>query len=173
VKKPEGLIRFTSQNELQGKPVNHFRTRVVLLSLVLTGVLSGLVWVLLTRPPVKVTIFNAKNTLYADVNHPQTGSDKDREPELTNQFFVMASNYTFEDGQVRLVAEDPRLEIISPLNPIPVAGGEEKKLGFFVEFPKSVLKLGHGTAVIHLQTRAEDGSWQRELVQEVPLVGPF
>lgn len=170
IKKPDGLIRYTSHNELEGKKINHFRTRVILLSLALTGVLCGLTYVLLTRPPIKATVFNAKTTAY------QTADASKADVLLSNQFYLVASNYTFEDGDVKLELEGPlaaKVSIVSPQNPLRLAAGQEQKLGFFVTFPNSILTSGRARVRLNLLTRALDGSWKRNLSQEVPLAGPF
>lgn len=166
IKKPEGLIRYTSQNEMAGKAVNHTRPRVLLLSLALVGLMGGLATILTTRPPVKVTIFNAKTTPYQML-------DNKPDPMLSNQFYLTASNYTFEHGEVRLALDDSRFKIVSQVNPVQINAGKEDKQGFFITFPKSALQNGRAHVLVKLLTRADDGSWQRELTQEVPLVGPF
>ncbi|MGV3526208.1 MAG: cytochrome c oxidase accessory protein CcoG [Candidatus Sericytochromatia bacterium] len=166
--KPKGLIRYTTESELKGQPVRLVRPRVVILSLALTGVLCGLVYTLVTRPPIKATAFSAKTTPYQvlDATRP--------DPLLSNQFYLVASNYNFHAGEVRIAVTEPAgVEVIAQLNPLPLNGGEERKEGFFLKFPKSLLSQGHALARIELQTRAQDGRWQRTLTQEVPLAGPF
>ncbi|PKL75340.1 MAG: cytochrome c oxidase accessory protein CcoG [Candidatus Melainabacteria bacterium HGW-Melainabacteria-1] len=167
LKQPTGLIKYTSQNELQGKPVRHLRTRVVLLSLALTGVFAGLGYVMLTRPPIKATVFNAKTTPYQFVDA------KAKDPVLSNQFFMMASNYTFEDGEVRIEVDNPQVEVLAQSNPMPLKAGEEKKEGIFLKFPKSTLSNGKARIKMFLLTQSDNGKWQRTLTQEVPLVGPY
>lgn len=186
VNKPRGLIRYTSYNDLQRNiPVenteassptglqkykylfyNLFRARVLVLSLALTGVLIGLGYVLLTRPPVKATVFNAKDTPY------QVLSETESETLLTNRYYVVASNYTFTSGTLRLVPPEG-VEVISQNNPISLEGGEEKNQGFFLRFKKSLLTQGSARINMQLESRAEDGSWQHLGQQTLPLVGPY
>lgn len=169
VKKPTGLIRYTTENELEGNPTQHFRIRVALLTIALIGVLIGLVYVLTTRPPVKATIFTAK----ADAPYQQLNTH-DQDPMLTNQFFMVASNYTFEDGTVKLEPEnEAQIKVITQMNPVPLKAGQEKNISFFLEFPESLLQAGRANIKINILTQAEDGKWQRTLTQEVPLAGPF
>ncbi len=187
VNKPRGLIRYTSYNDLQRQiPVesspenaprtwtqkykylmyNIFRARVIILSVALSGVLAGLSYVLITRPPIKATVFNAKGTPY------EVLSQTDNEVVLTNRYYVVASNYTFVPGTLRLVPPEG-VEIISQANPIPLNGGEEKNRGFFLRFNKNLLTQGSARIQLTLQSRAEDDSWQYVGTQEVPLVGPY
>ncbi len=184
VHKPRGLIRYTSYNDLQRTiPVeneapsswkqkyaylvyNLFRARVIILSVALTGVVAGLSYVLLTRPPVKATVFNAKGTPY------EVLSQTAQETVLTNRYYVVASNYTFKAGALRLVVPDG-VEVVSQANPIHLEAGEEKNQGFFLRFKKSLLTQGSARIDIQLQSQADDGSWQHVGTQVLPLVGPY
>lgn len=167
IKKPAGLIRYTTENGLNGKANRHIRPRVILLSLVTMGIGVGLVYTLLTRPPIKATVFNAKSTPYQMLQSNQ------KDAMLTNQFYVVASNYTFDDGEIQFKTNNPEVKIITQVNPVNLSAGEEKKIGIFLEFPKHVLKMGKARIKMDLETRAHNQRWQRVLTQEVPLVGPF
>ena len=167
IKKPEGLIRYTTEHSLKHGKTRHFRVRVVLLSAALVAVLSGLTYVLMTRPPVKAKIFTSKTAqTYQVIQEAQ-------DPILTNTFFMNAANYTFEDGSVKLEAQNSDIGVITQLNPIQLAAGEEKKISFFLKFPKSVLQAGRATVKVDLLTKADNGKWERKLTQEVPLAGPY
>lgn len=169
--KEPGLIRYTTLNELEGKPVNHLRVRVILLSVALLGILSALTWVLLNRDPVKTTIFNAKNVPFTVLN------SQEADPWIANQFFLVSSNYTFEDAEVKLRVADPatqgKVKIIIPTGRIHVQAGEEIKNPFLIEFRKSLLKQGRLRLPVELYKRALNGRWERIVKQEVPLVGPY
>lgn len=167
VKQPPGLIRYTTERSLQKLPTRHFRARVVLLSLALLSVLSGLAYVMIKRPPVKATLFTAKTTQTYQV--VQEGED----PMLTNSFFLTASNYRFEDAELKLVPQNAAVEVLAQRNPLPVAAGEEKKLSFFLKFPKSLLKAGRQQMRIDILTQAQNGQWSHQDTQELPLAGPY
>jgi polyferredoxin len=170
IHKAPNLIGYSTLAQQEGKKPQHFRPRVVILSLALLGVLSGLVWVLTQRAPVKTTIFNAKTVAY------QVLTPNAADPQLTNPFMLAASNYTFDSAQVQLVvtgADQGKLEIIAPQVGVPIAGGQEVKTPFFLKFPKSLLKDGKYVTQLEVRTRASNGSWQRAAMQEVHLVGPY
>lgn len=187
VNKPRGLIRYTSYNDLQRLiPVetnaeedaktwqqkykylfyNIFRARVMILSIALTGVLIGLGYVLFTRPPIKATVFNAKGTPYEVQTQTAT------ETVLTNRYYIVASNYTFSSGNLRLIPPQG-VELISQSNPLHLDGGEEKNQGFFLRFNKSMLTQGSARIDMQLESLAEDGTWKHVGHQTVPLVGPY
>lgn len=169
--KEPGLISYTTLNTLEGKPVNNLRVRVVLLSVLLLGILSTFVWVLVNRDPVKTTIFNAKNVPFTVLNSQQP------DPLVVNQFFLVSSNYTFEDADVNLKVADPAMQkqvkIIVPTGKIEVPAGQEVKHPFLIEFHKSLLKQGRLRLQVELQKKSQDGKWERVMTQEVPLAGPY
>lgn len=168
IHKPTGLIRYTSYNAMvEKKPTRFIRARVIILSVALMGIVSGLIFTLLTRPPVKTTVFNAKTTPF------QVLDASAADPVLSNQFYLVASNYTFEHGSVRISASHPQVEVISQTNPFGLDAGEEKKVGVFLKFPKSILKQGTARIELQMQTQADNGRWERVVSQEVPLAGPF
>lgn len=170
IHKEPKLIGYNTLVQQEGKKIQHFRPRVVILSLALLGVLSGLVFVLTMRAPVKITIFNAKTVAY------QVLTPNAADPQITNPFMLTSANYTFGSAQVQLVVlpEDKgKLEIIAPQVGVPLPGGQEAKSPFFLKFPQSLLKEGKYVTHLDILTRATDGSWQRSARQEVHLVGPY
>jgi cytochrome c oxidase accessory protein FixG len=195
VHKPHGLIRYTSYNDLKPlaplqralsfenagendvkngvdseKPhylrYRLFRSRVVILSLALAVVASGLAYVLWTRPPVKATVFSAKGTPYEVLSQTPT------ETVIINRYYVVASNYTFLPGQLKVTAPEG-VEVIAQNNPLHLEGGEEKSEGFFLRFQKSLLTQGSARIQIKLNSQAENGHWEHVGTQEIPLVGPY
>ncbi len=169
INRPEGLIRYTTENELNHKPNQHFRLRVILLSVVLLGILGGLGYVLLTRPPIKATLFHASGAPY-QVIQPGTATSEEL---LSNRYNLLLSNYTFETGEVEVSVDNPAVKIISQSNPLQLKGGDEQNIGFFFTFPKSVLEAGRRRITVTIKTRSLESGWQRDLLQEVPLAGPF
>ncbi len=192
VHKPHGLIRYSSANDLNAveplqsglqrsievehtKPrsltqnyltKNLFRSRVVILSIALTLVSAGLAYVLLTRPPVKATVFTAKGTPYEVLSETPAAT------VITNRYYVVASNYTFTPGQLKVTAPDG-VEVIAQNNPVLLEGGEEKNQGFFLRFNKSLLTNGSARIDLKLQSQAENGQWEHVGIQQIPLVGPY
>ena len=169
IQRPEGLIRYTTENELKFKPNQHFRPRVIVLSIALVGILGGLSYVLLTRPPIKATLFHATGTPY-DVIQAQTATS---EAIVSNRYNLLLSNYTFETGEVEVSVENPAIKIVSQANPLQLKGGDEQNMGLFFTFPKSVLEAGHSQITVTIKTHSLESGWQRVLQQEIPLAGPF
>lgn len=169
--KEPNLISYTTLEELNGNKPQAIRPRVLILSGVLAGILVSLAFVLITRDPVKTTAFNAKNVPFTLLEARKV------DPLVANQFFLVSSNYTFEDALIEIRVADPALRdkitLIIPTGQLKVKAGEEIKNPFLVEFRKSVLKQGRLRLKLEMVKKAETGKWQRTLQQEIPLAGPY
>lgn len=63
---PKGLIRYTSENALEGKPVKLFRPRVLIYSGILALIATALVVAVLLRVPLKLDVIRDRNALYRE-----------------------------------------------------------------------------------------------------------
>jgi cytochrome c oxidase accessory protein FixG len=61
---PPGLIRFTTQNALDGRPSRVLRPRVLLYGALLVAILAGWAWGIGQRSPLIVDILRDRNALY-------------------------------------------------------------------------------------------------------------
>ena len=60
VGQPRGLIRYASQNEVEGKPTGKFRARLVVYPVLLLAAVGTLVGLIATRSPVDVTVLRGQ-----------------------------------------------------------------------------------------------------------------
>ena len=65
---PRGLIRYTTENALAGKPSRVLRPRVVIYSMALIAVTVALLAAVLLRVPLKVDVVRDRNSLYRETN---------------------------------------------------------------------------------------------------------
>lgn len=70
-KQARGLIRYTTENRLEGKQTNILRPRVFLYGIFITGLLLAVVWGLLSRNTIALDIIRDRNTLYRDTGDGQ------------------------------------------------------------------------------------------------------
>ncbi|MDZ7840766.1 MAG: cytochrome c oxidase accessory protein CcoG [Gammaproteobacteria bacterium] len=63
---PRGLIRYTTENALEGKPTRVLRPRVVVYGLVLLALLSAVAYGIATRVPVDLDVIRDRNTLFRE-----------------------------------------------------------------------------------------------------------
>jgi cytochrome c oxidase accessory protein FixG len=65
MKRPRGLIRYSSQDAMEGKPVRLLRPRVVLYPLAVVALLAGVVAFLITRPGADVEVLRTLGRPFA------------------------------------------------------------------------------------------------------------
>jgi cytochrome c oxidase accessory protein FixG len=63
-----GLVKYTTENALQGQPTKTIRPRVLVYVSVLTFVSAALVYALFTRIPLEVDILRDRNVLYTETD---------------------------------------------------------------------------------------------------------
>lgn len=159
VGKPLGLIRYTSQANLEsGKKNRILRPRVIIYSLVLAGLISALTFGLNHKDSADVTILR---NVGAPFSLTATG-------EIQNQVRIKITNRTAVPVNYNLsVADPPDIQFIAPINPLPVAPGKTEATSVFVVAPKSRFDQGRLDVVI----RVTDGA-EFTLDNTYPLLGP-
>ncbi len=65
---PRGLVKYTTENSLEGKPTKLIRPRILVYVGILSIVLTGMVYALLTRIPLEMDIIRDRNVLYTETN---------------------------------------------------------------------------------------------------------
>jgi len=63
---PRGLIRYTTQNALDGKPTRVFRPRIFIYGGLLLALLAGFAWGVGTRTPLIAEVLRDRNALYRE-----------------------------------------------------------------------------------------------------------
>ncbi len=63
---PQGLIRYTTENALEGKPVKLLRPRVLIYTGLLAAIVAALVISVLLRVPLKLDVIRDRNALYRE-----------------------------------------------------------------------------------------------------------
>ena len=63
---PQGLIRFTSENSLNGKVTKMFRPKIIGYLVLLSAMFALMAWYLAARVPLEVNILRDRNTLYRE-----------------------------------------------------------------------------------------------------------
>jgi cytochrome c oxidase accessory protein FixG len=159
VKQPVGLIRYTSENALEGKPTRILRPRVGLYMglMALVGTLFTLA--LTSAGGLEVEIFRAPGAPFAAL---PTG-------EVSNRVKIRVHNRTdlAQDVRVELVEpEGARVQIVGPPT-LTLTPGQMKREEAWVVIPKAAFKDGQ------VRGRFRVGSGP-QLVEEIPftLLGP-
>jgi cytochrome c oxidase accessory protein FixG len=159
IKKPAGLIRYTSLAELAGKPKNRFSPRPYVYSALLLACVASLVVALGRKEFLDVTVLRASDSPYQIVSE---GSER----LVVNHFRLDISNQT--GSPVRIFAElgpDTKAALVMPLNPIALGEGGTARADFFLKLPAALVQ---GRKTIPMTLRYEGGTKNLE----VTLVGP-
>jgi polyferredoxin len=162
VGKPRGLIRYSSQDALDGRPRRLLRPRTVLYPLVLAVLLGGLAVALIRKPAADLTLLRGLGAPFTE------------EPDgrIANQLRIKLTNrrgdpmrYTIRlDG---LEALGGAATVVAPENPLPVDAGATRATSVFVLLPRRAFTAGERRITVRVRD-------DRGAEQSVPyrLLGP-
>jgi cytochrome c oxidase accessory protein FixG len=146
VGKPVGLIRYSSQDALAGKPPRILRARTVLYPLAFTLFFGGFVFALVTRSPADVTLLGG---LGAPFTTEANG-------DVVNQVRIKIANRTGEDHEYTIAyMDEPGARLIAPENPVRVAAGHNLTTTVFVVQPADRFAGGERRVRFRLSDGAE------------------
>jgi len=160
VHKPRGLIRYTTLSELSGK-ARRLSPRALPYALLLGTALLTASFILGHKDFLDITLLRATGAPYQLLR-------AEGKVTVLNHFRLDLSNQTGSDTTLAFsLAEEPAgVELVFPLNPLPLREAEAKRVDFFVRFPPELLEKGSRRVLL----KASGGGSERFL--EVRLVGP-
>ena len=167
VGKPEGLIRYASEESIQGRKTRFMRPRSLIYSAILLAMFAGLAVGVGSRSVLDAQFIRAIDTPYTE--HVLEGGAV----EIANHYRVHMKNQRFEDAEVALMVEgNDDVTIVAPMFPLTLAPGEDNTLHVFFKFPRELTaETGRMSLDITLVvTLASESSVIKETVS---LVGPF
>lgn len=165
LKKPLGLIRYASVNEINEKrkeTIHQFwlRGRSLVYGGLLLVVISAIVIIAQRRSIAMVEIFKNRGAPYIVT-----------EEGITNLFVIEIASRSDQLTQLHFIApEDKTIELIMPNNPIEIKSGDYLRQPFTVRFQKTQLINGKKSIFIKINVQAHKSE---VLEKEVTLVGPF
>jgi cytochrome c oxidase accessory protein FixG len=129
VKKPRGLIRYDSYNNIAGNKKSIFNVRVVGYTAVLVVLLGVLSLLLASRKPIEATILRTPGTLYQEVI----------EDHITNMYNIKVVNKSYEKREISLRLVSPTTGVIRMVNKLSLVENDLNESVFFIDIPKSVI----------------------------------
>jgi cytochrome c oxidase accessory protein FixG len=140
VGKPTGLIRYSSQDEIAGKPRHLLRLRTILYPAVLVILLGGLVTAMLRKPPADLTVLRGLDGPFAT----------EADGRISNQIRIKLTNrrsdpmaYTIVlDSLVRQDLRATDVTVVAPENPLTVDAGATRTTSVFVLLPARAFPTG-------------------------------
>jgi cytochrome c oxidase accessory protein FixG len=142
-----GLVSYTSENKLEGKPSKVLRPRLIGYILVMTIMVGAFTTKLLTRDLVDLTILRERNQLYVEAPGGM----------IDNVYKIHLSNLDTEDRTFRLEFEGIEVIEIIGNQLVTVEAGELAELTLRVRANPLELTLP-GTPVTFTATRVDDDS---------------
>jgi len=143
---PTGLIRYSSQRDLDGEP-RRIRPRVVIYSILLTLIASIFTLAVFSKPPVDINLLRGRGMPFTELDNGL----------VSNQVRIKVTNRLMEPGTytISLVGppEGARVEIEGAENPFTVAPGEQATVALLIMLPRSVfVPTGTYDAQISIET---------------------
>jgi cytochrome c oxidase accessory protein FixG len=156
VGKPPGLIRYSSQDALAGKPPRILRVRTVLYPLAFALFFGAFLLALATRSTANVT-------LLGPIGAPFT---MEADGRVVNQVRIKIANRSREDRSYRIAyLDEPGAEVIAPENPVRVAAGATVTTSLFVMQPAARFVDGERRVRFRL---ADGDEFAREFAWRLP-----
>ena len=140
VGKPTGLIRYSSQDAIAGKPRKLLRLRTVLYPTVLAILLGGLAVALFMKASADITVLRAVDAPFSE----------EADGRVSNQIRVKITNRGGSERQYTLAFEGldgtgvdrSEVSVVAPENPLIVAGGATRTTSVFVLMPRKAFANG-------------------------------
>ncbi len=166
LKRPRGLIRYTTENALEGRLSHPFRFRTFLYGLVLI-VLFG----------VSTLFLSHKDDLRAVLVRGRGETFRIEKDLVVNHFKVSLyyQNTVTKKVYFKLPPKyrDLGIKLIAPMNPYTLKGRGKQKTHFFLKAPRSLFRGGSLPIAIIFYDKNDEGEEIELLKREVKLVGPY
>jgi cytochrome c oxidase accessory protein FixG len=155
---PRGLVRYTSQEQLETGSRRFVRPRLVVYSAILCLMFGVFAFSLVGSATADVTILRG---LGAPFQVLQTG-------EVSNQIRIKIANRSGEDRSYSFrLLEEEVYTLIAPENPLEVAVGDTQMTAAFITAPRSVFIDGESSVTLRISDGVE---FEREVSYR--LIGP-
>lgn len=145
VGKPRGLIRYSSQEALAGKPRKLLRPRVVLYPLALSLSLGALLFSMANKEAADVTVLRGMGAPFVEESNGQ----------IANQIRIKIANRGNEEARYTIAVDGARRgRVIAPENPLVVAGGTTRETSIFVVMPREAFVNGEHAVNVNVKDGA-------------------
>jgi cytochrome c oxidase accessory protein FixG len=150
---PKGLIRYTTENELEGAPRHILRPRVIVYTVLLAGIALALVTAVLLRTPLELHVIRDRNVLYRPTDQGL----------VENVYILKIINMDNEPHVYTIHAEGIEgLQLKTELDEVALMAGEVRELPVHVEVDPCNLKQQSTPIVFEVQAVDDSGLSDRE-----------
>ncbi len=141
---PKGLIKYTTENAMEGKKAHLLRPRVIIYSLLLAILVGGFIYGVATRVPLEVDVIRDRNSLY---NETDAGL-------VENVYNLKLINMDEHPQRYRLsVSGIDNLRVVGPTDDIDVQSGAVVDLPLRVQVDPIELKSTSNEIVFHVESK--------------------
>ncbi|WP_159016622.1 4Fe-4S dicluster domain-containing protein [Cognatiluteimonas profundi] len=143
---PQGLIRYTTQNAIDGKPTRLLRPRIIVYGAILATLVLGWSWGVTHRSMLIAEVLRDRNALYRDAG----------DGEIENSYTLKLVNKTDRPQTYRLTLDNapPGVELEHAASTIRVGAGSVVSQPITLEAPDSV----RGRHAVRFMVVSLDGS---------------
>jgi cytochrome c oxidase accessory protein FixG len=150
LKRPIGLIRYSSQSAIALESRRLIRPRVVIYPLILLIVTAAFLIVLGLQAPANVTLLRGLGRPFTELSGG----------EVSNQIRLKIVNRTEQARTYLLATDDARLRVVSETDPIRIEGGKTATITAAVIAPADAFE---GSAHVTRLTVSDDAGFRRTL----------
>ena len=155
-----GLVRYTTENTLSGKPAHILRPRVLVYALILIGITLGTFYSILSRTPIAMDVIRDRNSLYRETN----------EGLIENVYIIKLLNMDNQDHSYTLTVQGmPELILKKDSDTIFVKSGEVVELPVRVQVDSANIEQRSNEISFTLNATDDDGL---SVVEEARFLGP-
>jgi polyferredoxin len=157
---PKGLVKYTTENALEGKKGHLLRPRVIVYTILLTALVGALGWGLATRIPLEVDIIRDRNALYSE-------TDMGLVENVYNLKFI---NMAEQPQRYNLsISGISGLQVVGPTSDIEVDSGAVKDVPLRVRVDPIELKQASTEIIFHIESQTDSAI---RLDQHARFLGP-
>jgi cytochrome c oxidase accessory protein FixG len=158
---PRGLVRYTTENALQGKAVHIVRPRTVIYALILLAIISGSFYAMLNRTPLALDVVRDRNTLYRETD----------DGRIENVYILKIMNMDKQAHQYDLsVTGMDGISLLMDARHISVNSGEVIEVPVRVQVSEDDIE--HRSNELHFTLMARDASGL-VVSEEARFIGPL
>ncbi len=140
---PRGLIRYTTENALQGKPTRVLRPRIVIYAALLLLIIGGSLWSMTHRTPLRADLIRDRNALYRELPGGM----------IENVYTLKVTNMDNAAHEYRLLAPQGSETEVELTRALRLEAEEVAGFPVRIRVPRS---WGQGAQTLLLNLRAED-----------------
>ena len=141
IKRPRGLIRYSSQQAMAGEVSKLVRPRVVIYAAIIVGLVSLLTYLLVTKSPTDVTVLRALGRPYLVLE----------DGRVENNLRLKITNRSATPQQYRVETTRPEIDVAASVEVIPLRPGEMRTEPIRLHAPRDLFAAARGAIDVELK----------------------